>query len=163
MAFSYAVYRDVFLIIPGLVTVFMVVTVAVSFSLFLKKWVHRQQTIIDAFKLLFCLSMVVFCTIPQIQYLANGGIYLLKEKEGDALVCTGMIESVCEPSKRFPGFKSFHQYGADIVIGNEQYFAVTCETFKEGDYVTIYYLPNSHFVLSIEKSENAIQSYGNYE
>ena len=153
MIFSYETYWINTLFIPIAVLVFMLVLLVSASCTFFRKIMKKRQTTADIFKILLCLIVVVFCSIPQIQALANGGALLFGEKEEDALVCTGVIQSVCEPGERFPSFKSNHRYGADLVIENRQYFAVSCEGFEEGDCVEIRYLPNSRFVLGIVAAE----------
>ena len=78
----------------------------------------------------------------------------------DAEVITGTIESVCEPSKRVPTYKGDVPqtgktvHGADIVIDGKEYLSGSCVGFKEGDCVSITYLPRSRFILSISALDN---------
>ena len=105
------------------------------------------------------LAGIVFTMLISISVkaLINGGIYLCSEKEEDAIMGIGTIESICEPSKNIPSFKNSYnghkRHGADVVIDGEEYFMITCEGFEVGDYVEIEYLPKSKFVLSIYKAE----------
>lgn len=146
MDFSYNDYWDVTFLIPA--TVFA--SAVILFCVFsVRFFTAKGKTTKKIFGYVFCLCIVVFISFSEIKFLSNGGFYLLKEKESDAVSCSGTIESVCEPSEYIPGFKISHNYGADIIINGERYFAVTCGEFEEGDYVTIKYLPSSHFILSI--------------
>ena len=85
----------------------------------------------------------------EIKSLTNGGIYLYSEKEDAAIILTGTIELIETPSKKYPDIKDNHRYGADINIDGETYTAIESGEFKEGDVVTITYLPKSKVILSI--------------
>lgn len=92
-------------------------------------------------KLIFVIGVSVCFIITCYISLANGGIYLIRENEKHAMVITGTIESICEPSKWVPAYKGDIQqgtktvHGADIVIDGKEYLASTGEGFKEGDRV----------------------------
>ena len=149
MVFSYKTYWDnTFLLPVVMIGLMLILLLMVSYGLWIKP-MHRKPPTTAVLGYIFCAVVVIFCSFSQIKTLANGGVYLLNEDENDALVHIGVIEHICEPSERLTGFKSNHCYGADVVIDGEQYFAVTCGDFKEGDCVIVHYLPSSHFVLSI--------------
>lgn len=152
MTFSYKSYWNTTLILPSLVILLMIVLVISSSYVYWVKEASKQQMVNRMLGYIFIICVAVFCIVPQFKYLLNGGIYLLSEKEQDALVHKGVIESINEPSNRFPGFKLSHEYGADIMIDGVQFFSVTSGDYEEGDSVIVYYLPHSHFVLAIEES-----------
>lgn len=150
MVFSYETYWINTFLLPAAMIICMIVALFVcSYGYWVGSRVKNQKSVL-IYGYLFCILIVVCCMIPQCQYLLNGGAVLLGETEEDAVIQTGIIESVCEPSERFPGFKSSHRYGADIIIDGELYFAVTSGDFEEGECVTIHYLPSSHFILEID-------------
>lgn len=151
MTFLYKSYWNATLLLPVLVISFMLVLIFSSSYAYWVREVHKPQIVERTLGYLFSLCVAVFCIVPQCKYLLNGGIYLLAEKEQDALVHSGTIERICEPSNRFPGFKLSHEYGADIVIDGVEFFVITSGNYEEGDSVVVHYLPNSHFVLAIEE------------
>lgn len=152
MTFSYKSYWNTTLILPSLVILLMIVLVISSSYVYWVKEASKQQMVNRILGYVFIMCVAVFCIVPQCKYLLNGGIYLLSEKEQDALIHNGVIESITEPSNRFPGFKLSHEYGADIMIDGVQFFSVTSGDYEEGDSVVVYYLPHSHFILVIEES-----------
>lgn len=79
----------------------------------------------------------------------NGGRYMLTERENDAIWCSGIVEDICSPSMQFPRYKSSHRYGADVVIDGKRYFIIDGGSISNGDFVSISYLPKSHFILNI--------------
>ena len=85
----------------------------------------------------------------------NGGIYLINEKEDDAITQTYIIDEISEPSELYPYFKHNHKFGADITMDGEIYFAVEAGDFKPGDTVTVTYLPKSKVILSIYYPEDS--------
>ncbi len=108
------------------------------------------------FHAIYAVTIFIVLMTPIVKCLLNGGISLLTEKADDAVEKSGNIESICEPSKRLPGFRSGHDHGADVVIDGEVYFVATCEGFEVGDLVTISYLPKSRFILGIYHAGNEI-------
>lgn len=149
MTFLYRSYWNTTFLLPVLVISFMLGLIFSSSYAYWVRDAHKPQMVERMLGYLFTLCVAVFCIVPQCKYLLNGGIYLLAEKEQDALVYTGVIESISEPSNRFPCFKLSHEYGADIVINGEQFFAITSGNYEEGDSVVVHYLPKSHFILTI--------------
>ncbi len=108
------------------------------------------------FPAIYAATVFIFLMTLTVKCLVNGGISLLTEKADDAVEKSGIIESICEPSKRQPGFRSGHDHGADVVIDGEVYFVATCEGFEAGAWVTISYLPKSRFVLRIDHDGDAM-------
>lgn len=106
------------------------------------------------------ITVIALFVFPSIMSLSNGGIYMLVEKEEDAIVLEGEIETIVYPSKRVPNHKYAYteessNSGMDITINGETYFMPHILGFKEGDEVIISYLPKSKFILSIYHAEEA--------
>ena len=153
MTFSYKIYWNACFVLPAvLIGLTLILFILASYGHWVKA-ARKTRRIYRIMEYVFCICITAFCISSQFRYLTNGGVYLLAEKEQDACIYTGIVESICEPSKRFPGFKISHRYGADIVIDGEQFFAVTCGDIEEGDTVIIQYLPKSRFVLSIHEAQ----------
>ena len=127
--------------------------ISVLFTYF-REFTRKGISAVEITKLIFCVVCFLCVIVPNYPTLANGGISFLQEKDNDTIVCTGKIESICESSKNIPTYKYNHEYGADIVINGETYFAATAEEFNVGDMVEIHYFENSKFILEIQKIES---------
>ena len=154
MVFDYKIYLNNAFVLPvafSLMALFFngYYIINLIFSITKGKRIEVQSILFTLF--FFIISCIV--TYDNYTILTNGGIYLFSENEDDAVVESGMIESICEPSERITRFKSDYGYGADIIINGERYFAMTCKGFNEGDKVTVLYLPKSHFILNIKLLE----------
>jgi hypothetical protein len=165
MIFEYSAYLRNNAIVPIGILVFVIViaillTIDICIKVKKKKATKNEVLKYVVLCLDFCL-----CFVPMnVQTLTNGGAYLLRESENDAKTQTGVIEKIYEPSELYPNFKSsYHfedgtsiqQFGADITINGEMYFAVFAGDFKVGDTVTITYLPKSKVILSIYYPEDS--------
>jgi len=144
MVFSYRTYWEGIFLLPTLVSIGMLLLLSIISAQYL-----RGTAEIKGREFVFCAIVILLCVIPQIVYLVNGGIYLLSEKEEDQQIYFGTIQEIAEPSKRFPGYKSSHKYGADITVDGLVLFSITAGDFEEGDHVVVYYLPRSACVLEI--------------
>ena len=91
--------------------------------------------------------------------LLHGGIYLVSEKESDAITMRGYISAI-EANNMFemPRMRTEYGYthtnGEKITINNIRCKAPTGGILKEGDYVEVVYLPKSSYILSIDIVEN---------
>lgn len=152
LEFLYRDYWTVTFLIPVIVLACAITVFCASIANFMKKSSRsKPKKRIPGF--VFCLFVVCAVAFCELRFLCGGGWWLLTEKEHDAVSTSGMIEAINEPSEDIPGFKINHNYGADIVIDGERYFAVTSGEFEVGDYITISYLPSSRFVLKIDYAE----------
>ena len=85
--------------------------------------------------------------------LCNGGIYLLHEKESDAVEMRGDISAIRDAEEAegydFPKFSS----GPVIqcTINDIKCIAIDTGSLQVGDYVLVRYLPKSRYVLYIDK------------
>lgn len=89
--------------------------------------------------------------------LCHGGIHLMYEKEADAISMQGNITEIAGLGMfSFPRLDSDYGYGdthgVQFVINGEVCCAPTKGSLNTGDYVEILYLPNSKYILSIQKS-----------
>ena len=150
MSFDYEAYWRSNFAVPVFVLLFFILWIIPLIKSFVSKVVKHEPLTKESIIMLFigvCFTFVMFSF--SINSLKNGGIYLINEKESDATTETYIIEKIDEPSKLYPYFKYDHKYGSDITINGETYFAVETGDFKEGDLVTITYLPKSKVILSI--------------
>lgn len=151
MVFDYDAYWRNICSVPISIIVWFSLLLLIQIVFLIYVVVNKKMDIIK--QLVFVLLFIItgfLCTRDSITDLKNGGIYLLEEKENDAIIETGIIESITEPSKLHPNFKSTRKNGgADIIINGEIYLAVDSGDFDVGDRVTITYLPKSKVILSI--------------
>jgi hypothetical protein len=114
---------------------------------------HRSY--VEIAKMIIGLAVILFLMMVQIIPLSRGGIYLLFEKENDAIEITGEIENTFEiPSVGGMKYnvKQNHGSGEGIVIEGTKYYLMTYGDFREGDIVTIKVLPKSKLVLELSSA-----------
>lgn len=105
------------------------------------------------------IATLLICTVflsLNIGRLLHGGIYLITEREEDAVEISGTISSIENLSRfSFPElnkeYRTVQPNGAKIMVGDIPCVATSSGDFAVGDYVTVLYLPQSKYVLSIEK------------
>ena len=104
--------------------------------------------------LLFILLGHIETVYVNVSILQDGGIYLTKEAEADAVYMEGTISEIVELD--FFQFPRFHGNG-DKATGFEYYInEIKCtvpirDELQVGDYVEVEYLPKSGYVLYINK------------
>lgn len=90
--------------------------------------------------------------------LINGGIYLISEKESDALSTIGTIDNI-ELMTRYEfgelnsEYKVNEHNGVCFTIDGIQYRAIAMGTLEIGDKVEVTYLPKSSYILKIHRIE----------
>lgn len=109
-------------------------------------------------ELLFLLIPLIILTL-NIVNISRGGIFLLSEKEKDAVNVTGVIERTIEidslTGSKY-GVENNRGFGEIIVVDGKKYKLMTYGDLREGDFVKMEVLPRSGYVLRIDKA-------GNYE
>ncbi len=142
------------MLIPLLASVFF-------FGIFIKQLVVLIREIVNKkikdetiFFLLMLLSVCCFSYYYHGAQLISSGIYLISEKESDAIEIHGTIEEIYGlDDLEFPRLKSEHGRGEPngvcFVINDIKCKAITRGDFKVGDTVIIQYLPKSKYVLAI--------------
>lgn len=150
MNFAYNDYLEIFLLTPLLALIF---TVPAAIGII--RGIYRERvgchTVKNSAIFIFAIVTVILIMLPQFFFLYNGGLSLLSESEEDAHIACGVVTQIIEPSEKYHGIKVNHNYGADIYINGEYFFAITCGSLREGANVKVTYLPTSHFVLSIHE------------
>ena len=104
--------------------------------------------------------IVIGCLISvNIVDVSNGGIFLLSEKEEDAIEMYGEIEEIFDPRHVYGKYtvNQKHVFGEYIVINGTKYYLMTSGDLKEGDTVNMKVLPRSRFVLEIQRTIDPIQ------
>lgn len=148
MIFEYRDYYQVLFLLP------VAVAVPAGAMLLGTAWkiIRNLVTKEDLIGPVFCAGVLLALLLPQIRFLYHGGMYLPAERNAELSTVSGCLEEIVEPSERFPGFKTNHRFGADVVIDGQTYFAVTAEGLAAGENVTIQVLPRSRCILEIQAS-----------
>ena len=168
MQFDYYWYHRAAFKVAIPIIVFMSVWLTIAFVGFIKQAIAHK---LEAKGVFICIFGLVFGSFTFCMHggcLINGGIYLIYEKEVDAIEIQGEILGIDELSEfSFPRTLS-REYGygeatgVQITINDSQCSApgivVSTLDLKVGDYVKVTYLPKSGYVLSIYKIEDASTS-----
>lgn len=145
--YSIDLYLDQTFIVPIGVFIFDLALLYVASCRFMRIRAKCPTDITNILWYIIVIIIAFFFIFLVTTDLMNGGIALAQEKNADVLTTEGNINNIISPSKRIRWFKYGSYRGADLLIDGEQYFVVTAEDFKIGDYVAIQYLPKSHFIL----------------
>ena len=156
MTFDYKVYR--------LQNCHSPLSGVIVFTLFLalivSEWIryknHPSMTVERKFALIFFFVAFVYVVIINIIPLVRGGIYLLFEKEDDAVSISGIVEEKGELDDYSGGI--YTRYGVNanrgrgefLVVNGRKYYMMTYGNVKIGDNVIMKVLPKSGFVLSLD-------------
>lgn len=155
MKFEYSEYLICLLVLPAAIACFAAPAVIGMVKGILTDQYSSKNKPVSS--IVLSVLVLLVCLAPMVQHVINGGIYLLFEDENSAITTQGEVLSITEPSERFPGFKTNHQYGADIVIDGKTYFAITAGFVTTGDTVTITYLPQSLVILELNLETDAAE------
>ncbi len=157
MQFDYEIYRLDNCVYPVFFLMFSIIALTVFIvgyvRYFRSEVSHRSY--VEIAKMIIGLAVILFLMMVQIIPLSRGGIYLLFEKENDAIEITGEIENTFEiPSVGGMKYnvKQNHGSGEGIVIEGTKYYLMTYGDFREGDIVTIKVLPKSKLVLELSSA-----------
>lgn len=158
---------DAYLISNCLVPLFFLIFVLIAFTILIVGYVRyfrdgtSDKSLDVILKMILGFVVLLFLMSTKIMLLSRGGIYLLFEKENDAIEITGEIESTFELP--FNGGMRLSKYGIrqndgcgeGIIIDGIKYHIMTYGDYKEGDMVTIKVLPKSKLVLELAPAELA--------
>lgn len=105
-------------------------------------------------KTLVFLAACLFLMIVNLVVLLRGGIFLLSEKETDAVEISGVIEQTVEidwiTGGKY-GTENNNGRGEALIVDGKKYYLATYGDLKAGDSVVMSVLPRSGFVLKIQK------------
>ena len=162
MYFDYAGYVRECLNIPleELISLILGTLGAIIFLIYMK---HTLRTFPG---IRFLILIVVLSTIDEtclvIGELSHGGIYLLREKESDAVEMKGEITEITGLNDYslpiiecdyYENMKYGDPNGYEFTINGIQCTAPVKGSLKLGDYVSVTYLPKSGYILYIDKVE----------
>lgn len=119
----------------------------------LHRQTHQLANLVRIFSLLLLSATFVCIGAGR---LLHGGIHLLYEEESDAVMVQGQIEAIDELDIfAFPNmdckYTDGNTHGVQITINDMHYTAIEKGTLEIGDSVVMKYLPQSRYVLLIEK------------
>lgn len=161
MSFDFESIKSAALVVPAIMA-FIFLFLTVNALVIAKKSRSKATTITGVILALFFLFVVVAYSLT----LVFGGFNLLSENEGDALTTSGVITSIEESALyTYPSHTGEPQYGSgpstgvDILVGDIELcgHGSIIHRFATGDDVTIKYLPNSGYILSIEHTDGVGQ------
>ncbi len=110
----------------------------------------RKKNIQSLLALVFALCLLPFA-LMNISVLARGSVYLLFEKEENAVTISGQIEETLEPAY-YPRPEYMHCVGETVIMNGEKYHLLRpLKDMRAGDNVEMQVLPRSHFVLEVVK------------
>ena len=170
MSFSYNDYQFHCLILPASILLFSAVVFIVASIWSIRDIVRKGPTAEKVLTLLFFLFLAgAFFRIDGGRLL-NGGLYLLREKAAEAVTYEGIIEGISlYEQTQFPNISSQYReyrdenrengYGYEIVVDKRTLKAPQIGTLNVGDRVSVTCLPKSGYILSIEKTTEAVPCY----
>ena len=160
MQFLYYQYLRTSLLFPlfmiGLALLGIVPELVQISCAFLHKQTHRPVLLVRALPLLFLSGIFVCIGAGR---LMHGGIHLIYERESDAALVQGQIESIEELDIfAFPNldckYTDGNTHGVQITINGIHFLAIEKGTLDIGDNVVMKYLPQSRYVLHVEKVDS---------
>ncbi len=168
MQFSYSMYYNEAFVEPVSIT-FFTLSLFISITVpFVKKLISQDVKELDVLTIVMCVCVSISFLSMNIGRLLHGGMYLISEKETDAVKIQGQIVSIEGLDMfSFPQCKTEYGYtqlragngtanGVRFTIDGVQCQASTEGVFQVGDNVTVEYLPQSRFILSIHHNGNDI-------
>lgn len=157
MLVDYTHYLKHYCVFPVIVSCFsLAVFIFLVFDV--KKYIQAKDiSLKNVFRTVFStIVMLVFLINAGILPLCKGNLYLLMEKEENAVILSGSIESIEMLDDTLYGMTQMYEFIINdmkckaIYVPTENSQAKT--PFKEGDYVDVLYLPKSGYILSIEEA-----------
>ncbi len=154
MHFEYTQYVRGCLIIPIFVSLFALSMLISAASHFVTVIIQQKLSSRDVINLLLAVLVCVFFLCMNVGRLLHGGIHLTYERESNAVELQGEILEIKELGRySFPELKTEYGYGetngVQLVIDGVECTAVTRGMLEVGDNVTVTFLPQSGYILSI--------------
>lgn len=154
MHFEYTQYVRGCLIIPIFVSLFALSMLISTASHFVTVMIQQKLSSRDVINLLLAVLVCSFFLCMNVGRLLHGGIHLTYERESNAVELQGEILEIKELGRySFPELKTEYGYGetngVQFVIDGVECTAVTRGTLEVGDNVTVTFLPQSGYILSI--------------
>lgn len=154
MQFEYAQYVRGCLIIPIFVSLFALSMLFSAVSHLIAAMIQQKVSSRDLVNFLLAVLVCSFFLYMNIGRLLHGGIHLIYERESNAVELQGNIVEIKELGRySFPELKTEYGYGetngVQLLIDGVECTAVTRGELVVGDNVTVIFLPQSGYILSI--------------
>lgn len=144
MRFSYAEYCNTFLLFPVLCLLFVLPTLFSSVKALMRLIADSASPELEElFERIFPIIIIVGLAWVSISGLTSGAALLFTENEASALEASGILSDIEKVGK----------YEYRITVADTVYTIIDIGDYQEGDTVSITYLPNSRYVLSLQKDE----------
>ena len=160
MNFNYDYYQLGCLTLP-IITLIGFAFTACLFVIYpiIKFFKNRKFNARDIIAGIFFLAVAIPLLNLDIGQLVSGGIYLLREKEKDAIVLQGEISEIKELANyEFPNPRSYHESnGVQFTVNGVECAAPIKGSLEVGNTVEVVYLPKSGYILSIHEIEPPIE------
>lgn len=156
MQFEYTQYLKGCLLLPAAISIATLALFLPPLFRFIVNILTRKMMLRDYGRFLFTIALCSFFLCMNIGRLSHGGLKLINENESDAVEVSGRIIEIIELGRcSFPELNSEHNprvsNGVQIVLDSGIVCtAITYGPFVIGDNVTIIYMPQSRYVLSIQ-------------
>lgn len=153
MSFSYFSYLLNNLMLPVFALAFVAFPVCKMLGRIIGSLVRGERVEFGDFSavMMFILLIVLFAILANI-LISGGGLNLITERADDALTMEGTIETIesgtiwANPRYSANGEMS---NGYTLTVDGVECFSMALGTLEVGDQVTVTYMPNSGYVLSI--------------
>lgn len=157
--YNYSMYYSGCFVLPTFYLIIAIIILSCASFQFVKSTISHQVNTKSI--VIFLISILVwgFLILLNGSRVICGGIYLINEKERDAITYDGKItqinkldifefpEIVTEASSNSDDTTN----GVQFVVDEVTCIAITKGPFEVGDHVTVTYLPKSRYVLAISK------------
>ncbi len=148
MKIDYSLYFNNNFVFPVITAVCLTIFAALNIYQIFKN-IHTKTFGFNIIFLVVIIAVIFFTTYPLRQ-----GIFLISEKENDAVVTCGEVTDI-----EFASFSPrYYLNGARkavwICIGDEKYYCVDNNDITIGDTVSLTYLPKSRCVIEYVKEEH---------
>ena len=158
MLFDYSQYLRGCLVIPLFVSLFFLHFLLSILGRFLTTFVRGTVNLKEIVSLGIAVLVCAFFLCMNVGRLLHGGVHLFYERVSDAITVQGEISAINDLGRySFPEMKNEYGYeetnGVQFVIGEVVCTAPTNGVLDVGDYVTVTYLPQSSYILSIFPDE----------
>lgn len=145
--------------VPLIIVLFALLLLGISAFQFIKHAIQKDVHGYDICKIVIAILILGFTIVLNLCRLLNGGLALIYERENDAVTIEGTISEISEMGKfEFPELRTEYKEtslnGTKITIDNIKCVCPNIGDFEIGDSVVVVYLPESGYILSIERVYN---------
>lgn len=162
MNFSYEQYLSSVTLMPISTILFLIFLIISMIDYknivpFFKKIMKKEKIVWDRIGTkLFIFCCMTPLLIMSIRALSQGGIDLIFENPEQSIETTGIIQNITQQGSS-SGYKFYTDSGASfgvkLTIDDCNYTIISIDDLQIGDCVVLEYLPESKFVLTIQKIE----------